>query len=105
MALGYIIVALIIILINFSEIPAVFALIFKSAFGAEATFGGIVGSAISWVSNEESTQMKQVKEQVPMQQVLPKFLTLPSKVLCKHFSVYIDTWFVLYSYCIYDSIY
>ncbi len=48
MALGYMLVALIIVGINISEVPAVFALIFKSAFGGEAAFGGILGSAIAW---------------------------------------------------------
>ncbi len=48
MALGYIIMAFIIMLMNITELPAVFALIFKSAFGAEQAFGGIIGLAISW---------------------------------------------------------
>jgi AGCS family alanine or glycine:cation symporter len=48
MALAYILVALYIIVINFSEIPAVFSLIFTSAFGADSLFGGIIGSAIAW---------------------------------------------------------
>jgi AGCS family alanine or glycine:cation symporter len=48
MAGGYIIVALIIMAFNITKIPYVFALIFKSAFGAEQAFSGIVGYAISW---------------------------------------------------------
>ena len=48
MALAYILMALIIIIINFSEIPSVIALIFSSAFGAQELFGGIIGSAIAW---------------------------------------------------------
>ncbi|MEH7379285.1 alanine/glycine:cation symporter family protein [Bacillus sp. JJ1533] len=48
MALGYIIMAIIIMIMNISELPAVFALIFKSAFGAEQAFGGIIGLAVSW---------------------------------------------------------
>ena len=31
-----------------SEVPAVFKLIFTSAFGAEESFGGMIGSAIAW---------------------------------------------------------
>ncbi|WP_107838885.1 alanine/glycine:cation symporter family protein [Metasolibacillus meyeri] len=48
MAAAYIIMALIIIAMNISEIPAVIGLIFSSAFGAQELFGGIVGSAIAW---------------------------------------------------------
>jgi AGCS family alanine or glycine:cation symporter len=48
MALGYILLSLIIVAMNLKELPAVFALIFKSAFALDATFGGIVGMAISW---------------------------------------------------------
>lgn len=48
MAVGYILVSLIVIAFNVSELPAVFGLIFKSAFGLDAAFGGIIGMAISW---------------------------------------------------------
>ncbi|KXH83915.1 sodium:alanine symporter family protein [Sporosarcina sp. HYO08] len=48
MAIGYLLVCLIILAANVTAIPAVFQLIFSSAFGAEATFGGIIGSAIAW---------------------------------------------------------
>ena len=46
MAIGYIILALIVMVLNFKEIPSVFALIFKSAFGAEEMFAGMIGAAI-----------------------------------------------------------
>ena len=48
MAIGYLIVCMIILGANITAIPAVFKLIISSAFGAEATFGGIIGSAIAW---------------------------------------------------------
>lgn len=40
MAIIYIVMALIIIILNIEQIPGLFALIFKSAFGMEAAFGG-----------------------------------------------------------------
>lgn len=46
MAIFYIILALIVVILNFSELPAVFSLIFRSAFGLEEAFGGLVGAAI-----------------------------------------------------------
>lgn len=48
MAIAYILVAAIIIAMNISEVPYIFALIFKSAFGAEQIFSGMVGAAIAW---------------------------------------------------------
>ncbi|TYR99891.1 alanine:cation symporter family protein [Rossellomorea vietnamensis] len=48
MALGYIFLSLIIVVMNIAELPAVFALIFKSAFALDSAFGGIVGMAIAW---------------------------------------------------------
>ncbi len=48
MAGAYILIAIIIIVINISKLPAVLALIFSSAFGLNSAFGGIIGMAISW---------------------------------------------------------
>lgn len=48
MALGYMIVALIIIVMNINLLPDVISLIFKSAFAMDAAFGGIIGMAIMW---------------------------------------------------------
>lgn len=47
MAIGYIGMALIIILINIGEVPAVLALIVKNAFGFEEAVGGGMGAAIA----------------------------------------------------------
>lgn len=46
MAIGYILLALYIVLTNLTEIPCVLALIFRSAFGLEQVAGGVVGVAI-----------------------------------------------------------
>lgn len=46
MAIGYILLALYIVLTNLTEIPSVLALIFRSAFGLEQVAGGVVGVAI-----------------------------------------------------------
>ncbi|MGK7379244.1 alanine/glycine:cation symporter family protein [Planococcus sp. 1R117A] len=48
MAFIYILMAVIILFFNITELPGVISLIISSAFGANAAFGGIVGSAISW---------------------------------------------------------
>lgn len=48
MALAYILVALVIVFLNVEQVPAMIALIFKSAFGLEAGFGAILGLAVEW---------------------------------------------------------
>jgi alanine or glycine:cation symporter, AGCS family len=47
MAIGYIAMALLIILINIGDLPAVFAMIVKNAFGFEQAVGGGMGAAVA----------------------------------------------------------
>lgn len=46
MAVGYILLSLYILIINISHVPAMIALIIKSAFGLQAAGGGMVGVAV-----------------------------------------------------------
>lgn len=48
MAVGYVLIALIIMVINIDELPHVVSLIFRSAFGADASFGALLGLAVQW---------------------------------------------------------
>src|SRR5690606_26464599 len=48
MAAGYILMAVVILATNITEIPAVISLIFRSAFNLEPAFGGVFGMAIAW---------------------------------------------------------
>ncbi|WP_263705515.1 alanine/glycine:cation symporter family protein [Shouchella tritolerans] len=48
MAIGYMIMAATIIFMNISAVPETIAFIFRSAFGMDSLFGGLLGSAISW---------------------------------------------------------
>jgi AGCS family alanine or glycine:cation symporter len=48
MAIAYILLALIIVGMNITELPAVLGLIFRSAFALDSAFGGIIGMAIAW---------------------------------------------------------
>jgi alanine or glycine:cation symporter, AGCS family len=48
MAVGYVLLSLIIIGMNITELPAVFGLIFRSAFALDSAFGGMIGMAIAW---------------------------------------------------------
>jgi len=48
MALGYIVVACIIVALHIDQLPNVLGLIFRSAFAMDAAFGAIIGMAIQW---------------------------------------------------------
>ncbi|WP_157272003.1 alanine/glycine:cation symporter family protein [Azohydromonas aeria] len=48
MALAYILVAVVIVLINIEQVPAMVGLIVRSAFGLEAGFGAVLGLAVEW---------------------------------------------------------
>jgi AGCS family alanine or glycine:cation symporter len=47
MAIGYILLALVVILLNLGEVPGVFMLIVRSAFGLEEAFAGGMGAALA----------------------------------------------------------
>ena len=46
MAIGYVAIAIVVILLNITEIPAMIMLIIKSAFGLDAAAGGALGMAV-----------------------------------------------------------
>ncbi|MGV8961003.1 MAG: alanine/glycine:cation symporter family protein [Stenotrophomonas sp.] len=48
MALAFILMAIVVMMLNASKVPTMFADIFASAFGSHAAFGGIIGQAIAW---------------------------------------------------------
>jgi len=48
MAGAYILMALYILVLHVDKVPEVFGLIFRSAFGLEAAFGGVLGLAVQW---------------------------------------------------------
>jgi alanine or glycine:cation symporter, AGCS family len=48
MAAGYVLAAIVIMVMNSEKVPEMFALIFRSAFGAEAAYGAIIGLAVEW---------------------------------------------------------
>lgn len=48
MALAYILMALVIMFLNITQIPAMFMLIIESAFGMHAGFGAMLGLAVEW---------------------------------------------------------
>ncbi|MED3573087.1 alanine/glycine:cation symporter family protein [Cytobacillus praedii] len=91
MALGYILVALIIMVMNIGEVGSVFALIFKSAFGAEEMFGGLVGSAIAW-GVKRGIYSNEAGQGTGPHAAAAAEVSHPAKQgLVQAFSVYVDT--------------
>ncbi len=94
MAIGYIIMALIIIIVNIGQLPAVLALIFKSAFGADAVFGSIVGTAISWGVKRGIYSNEAGQGTGPIAAAAAEVSHPAKQGLVQAFSVYVDTLFV-----------
>lgn len=94
MAIAYIIVSLIILFINYKEIPHTFALIFESAFGAGPVAGGMMGSAILW-GVRRGVYSNEAGMATATQSAAAAEVSHPVKQgLVQCFSVYVDTLFV-----------
>jgi AGCS family alanine or glycine:cation symporter len=91
MAVGYIIMALIIVFANFHRIPEIFALIFSSAFGANAAFGGILGSTISWGVKRGIFSNEAGQGTGPQAAAAAEVAHPAEQGLVQAFSVYVDT--------------
>lgn len=94
MAGGYILMALVIIGMNISEIPAVFKLIFSSAFGIDSTFGGILGSAIAMGVKRGLYSNEAGQGTAPHAAAAAEVDHPAQQGLVQAFSTYIDTLFV-----------
>lgn len=94
MATAYIIMALIVIALNASEIPAIFGLIFRSAFNMEAAFSGIFGAAIAWGVKRGIYSNEAGQGTAPHAAAASETSHPVKQGLVQAFSVYIDTLFV-----------
>jgi AGCS family alanine or glycine:cation symporter len=91
---AYILMALIIIIVNIGHLPEVLAMIFKSAFGAEQTFAGILGSTIAW-GVKRGVYSNEAGQGTGPQASSAAEVSHPAKQgLVQAFSVYVDTLFV-----------
>ncbi len=94
MAGAYILMAVVIIVLNIQQVPAVFKLIFQSALNLEATFGGIVGSAISWGVKRGIYSNEAGQGTAPHAAAAAEVSHPVKQGLVQGFSVYVDTLFV-----------
>ncbi len=94
MAGAYILVALIIMFVNIAKVPAMFALIFSSAFNLNAGFGAVFGSAITW-GVKRGIYSNEAGQGTGPQAAAAAEVSHPAKQgLVQAFSVYVDTLFV-----------
>ncbi len=94
MAIGYMLIALIVVATHIAEVPAVFALIVKSAFGGGAAFGGIVGQAVAWGVKRGVYSNEAGQGTAPMAAAAAEVKHPAEQGLVQAFSVYFDTWFI-----------
>ncbi|PSJ37168.1 alanine/glycine:cation symporter family protein [Zobellella taiwanensis] len=94
MALGYILVAFVIILMNVGKVPEVISLIVGSAFGMQAGFGAILGLAIEW-GVKRGIYSNEAGQGTGPHAAAAAEVSHPAKQgLVQGFSVYVDTLFV-----------
>lgn len=94
MALGYIVVACIIVVMHIEQLPAVISLIFTSAFGGEAAFGAILGMAIQWGVKRGVYSNEAGQGTGPHASSAAEVSHPAKQGLVQGFSVYVDTLFV-----------
>lgn len=94
MATAYILLAVVILVMNYDKVPGVFALIISSAFGAKATFAGIIGAMIT-IGVKRGVYSNEAGQGTGPHPAAAAEVSHPAKQgLVQAFSVYIDTLFV-----------
>ncbi|HLT86670.1 MAG TPA: alanine/glycine:cation symporter family protein [Sphingobacterium sp.] len=94
MAGAYILMAIVIMVLNFRQIPEVIAMIFNAAFNTESAFGGIMGMAISW-GVKRGIYSNEAGQGTAPHAASAAAVSHPIKQgLVQGFSVYVDTLFV-----------
>ena len=94
MAVIYIVVAIIVMIVNASDIPGVFSMIFKAAFDKEAAFSGMLCAAIMW-GVKRGIYSNEAGQGTGPQSAAAAEVSHPAKQgFVQAFAVYVDTLFV-----------
>ncbi len=91
MAIGYILIVLVIIAIDYDQLPGVISLVFKSAFNMEAGFGAVFGLAIQWGVKRGIYSNEAGQGTAPHIAAAANVSHPTKQGLVQSFSVYIDT--------------
>ncbi|WP_413999110.1 alanine/glycine:cation symporter family protein [Flavobacterium sp. W1B] len=91
MAIGYILIALVIIIVDIKQLPGVISLVFKSAFNMEAGFGAVFGLAIQWGVKRGIYSNEAGQGTAPHIAAAANVSHPVKQGLVQSFSVYVDT--------------
>ena len=91
MAILYILLAIVILIIHASEVPAVFGDMIRSAFGMNEVLGGILGSTIAWGVKRGIYSNEAGQGTAPIVAAAAKVSHPVKQGLVQAFSVYVDT--------------
>ena len=91
MAIGYLLLAFIIIIIHASELPEILRLILSSAFGMEPAFGGILGMTIIWGVKRGIYSNEAGQGTGPHAAAVAEASHPAKQGLVQAFSIYVDT--------------
>jgi len=94
MAIGYMLIAIFILAINYQLIPSMFKLIMESAFGLNQALSGIVGAAITMGVKRGIFSNEAGQGTSPHAAAAAEVSHPAVQGLVQAFSVYVDTWFV-----------
>jgi AGCS family alanine or glycine:cation symporter len=94
MAGAYILMALVIIALNITQVPAIFSLIIRSAFNMEPAFAGVFGMAVSWGVKRGIYSNEAGQGTAPHAAAAAEASHPAKQGLVQAFSVYVDTLFV-----------
>lgn len=94
MAAAYILMAVVIIFMNITEVPSIFVLIIKSAMNLEAAFSGVFGMAIAWGVKRGIYSNEAGQGTAPHAAAAAEVSHPVKQGLVQAFSVYVDTIFV-----------
>ncbi|MCA2206382.1 alanine/glycine:cation symporter family protein [Nocardia rosealba] len=94
MAVGYILISMVIVFANAGQIPEILSLVVRSALGADAAFGAIIGSAVMW-GVKRGVYSNEAGQGTGPHSAAAAEVSHPAKQgLVQAFAVYIDTLFV-----------
>ncbi|MET9200074.1 alanine/glycine:cation symporter family protein [Gordonia sp. NPDC003585] len=94
MAIVYIVLAIVIVAMNASEVPGVVRMVFSSAFGLDSAFGAIIGAAIMW-GVKRGIYSNEAGQGTGPHAAAAAEVSHPAKQgLVQAFAVYVDTLFI-----------
>ena len=91
MALGYMLMAMVIVVLDWRRVPEVLRLVVTSAFGLGPAFGGIAGSAIAWGVKRGIFSNEAGQGTGPQAAAAAEVAHPAQQGLVQAFSVYVDT--------------